>query len=423
MQGVIAVAVSVTWASPVVAADVNKAPTSVTVAAQSWTAIFDSEVRWFSWENTQGSPTGVTPPSGEGEGRQVYVPMSLSVTGNPSPDWKLELVLRGGYVSAKQMTAGERGSVSTPTDTQASATVTYNGFNGVQPFVALLANLPTGESALYGNSRFARMDSDLVDIGTYGEGFNIGPTVGVNIPITPELMFTLSGGYTARGEYDKEAADPITGLITATDRVKNGNEATVSTSLGYSNGQLFAAISASYSWSGVSKVNDVGMPGFNEYKSGPRWMVSGNLSYAWTDHWTTSLNAFWVHSGKNEALDPTRTYLIPELFNSNSDVFRIGGDATYRMDNGLSLGPVASYMHRNNNSYDPASFSFSPAKTRWSAGGQASYRVTDAVNIRARIERVWIRESEFPGPMIPGPFIPALSGQAWQMSIGGTVVF
>ena len=410
-------------AGPVTAADVNKAPVPVTVATQSWTAAFDSEVRWFSWKNTQGSPTGVPPSSGEGKGWQVYVPMSLSVTGNPNPDWKLEFVLRGGYVSAEQTTAGQRGSVSTTTDTQASATATYNGFNGIQPFVALLVNLPTGESALYGSSRFARMDSDLVDIGTYGEGLNIGPSVGANIPITPELMLTLSGGYTVRGEYDKEAADPITGLITATDTVKNGNEATVSAALGYVSGPLFASASASYSWSGVSKVNEVGMPGFNEYQSGPRWMVSGNLSYAWTDHWTTSLNAFWVHSGKNDVLDATRTFLIPETFNANSDVFRIGGDVTYKMENGLSLGPVASYMHRNHNSYDPVTFSFSPAKTRWSLGAQASYTVTNAVNIRARVERVWIHENEFPGPAVPGPFIPVLSGEAWQLAVGGTVFF
>ena len=93
------------------------------------------------------------------------------------------------------------------------------------------------------------------------------------------------------------------------------------------------------------------------------------------------------------------------------------------MENGLSVGPVASYMYRNHNSYDPVTFSFSPAKTRWSLGAQASYTVTNAVNIRARVERVWIHENEFPGPAVPGPFIPVLSGEAWQLAVGGTVFF
>jgi len=200
---------------------------------QLWNISFNSEVRYFSWNNTRGFTTDVAPLSGNGHGTQVYAPMSLSVTGNPSPDWKYEFVLRGGFVSASQSTSGERGSVDTAVDTQVSSTVTYNGFTGFQPFVATLINVPTGSAALYGNSRFARMDGDLVDQGTYGEGFNFGPTAGVNIPLSQSLIFTLSGGYTLRTPFSKEANDPITGLVTATVPIKNGDEATLTAALGY----------------------------------------------------------------------------------------------------------------------------------------------------------------------------------------------
>src|ERR1700730_12626093 len=181
---------------------------------QTWNISYNSEVRYFSWQNSRGFPASVPPLAGTGHGSQVYAPMSLSLTGNPSPNWKFEFVARGGLVSASQTTSGERGSVDTSVDTQLSGTVTYNGLTGFQPYLAMLINGPTGKSALYGSSRFARMDGDLVDQGSYGEGWNFGPTAGVNIPLSQALILTLSGGYTQRNPFAKESAKPITGLIT-----------------------------------------------------------------------------------------------------------------------------------------------------------------------------------------------------------------
>lgn len=412
--------VGVTGVNPSLAADTSPMPVKAAVqsADQAWAVSYNSEVRWFTWTNTRGFPTILAPLSGDGRGSQLYIPMSLSVSGSPNPNWKLEFVLRGGYVSASQDTAGNRGSVSTTTDTQASGTATYNGFTGFQPFVGLLMNLPTGKSALYGNSRFARMDSDLVDIGSYGEGWNFGPTAGVNIPITQALMFTLSGGYTFRGKYDKESADPITTLITATDSVKNGDEATVTAALGYSQGPLALQGSASYSWDGVSEV--IG-PGANQYRVGPRTTISGSASYAWNDQWSSNANAFWVHTEKNEVL--ALGVLVPEGFDTNNDLFRINTGLTYRMANGVSTGPIAGFLYRNRNSWNPATLTFVPAKTRWSAGGMAAYNVTNKISINSRVEKVWINESEFPGPGAPPSLAPAMSGDAWQLAFGATVNF
>lgn len=417
----IATAAALTAACPAFAASATNA--SVSTAVNAWTVSFASELRLFSWESTRGYTNDVAPLHGNGKGTQIYVPTTFSLSGAINPDWNLSFVLRGGYVSAQQNTAGERGSVSTPVDTQTSATLTYNGINGIQPYVAMLVNFPTGESALYGSARFARMDSDLVAIGTYGEGLNIGPSIGANIPITQALMLTLSAGYTVRGPFDKEAADPVTGLITATDNVENGNEGTVSASLGYTKGPLLALGSISYSWDGISKVNEPGMFGFNEYRSGPRWMVSGNVTYNWTAHWSTGVNGFWVHSEKNDVLDSTRTYLIPEAFNSNSDVYQIGGSVTYTMANGLAIGPVASFLYRNHNAVDPATFSYTPAKKRWAAGVKATYQVDNTSTLTASLKRVWVDENELPGPPYFTPYIPALSGHAWQVTLGGTMIF
>jgi hypothetical protein len=115
---------------------------------QLWNISYTTEVRYFSWQNTRGFPTNAAPLNGTGHGTQLYTPMSLSLTGNPNTNWKLEFVLLGGFVSSSQSTSGERGSVDTPVDSQLSGTATYNGFTGFQPIVAMLINAPTGKSAL-----------------------------------------------------------------------------------------------------------------------------------------------------------------------------------------------------------------------------------------------------------------------------------
>ncbi len=320
--------------------------------------------------------------------------MSLSVTGTPTPDWKLEFVVRGGFVSSSQSTSGQRGYVGTSVDTQLSGTVTYNGFNGFQPYVAMLINAPTGRSALYGTSRFARMDGDLVDQGTYGEGWNFGPTAGVSIPLTTELLFTLSGGYTARNAYNKEGFDIFTGLVTATDRVKNGDEATVTAALGFGRGPFSAQLSGSQSWDQELQTNEFGQFNFGRYQVGPRTTISGNVGYAFNEMVSIYANGFWTHTQANRVLEITQMFLIPELFNSNSNLYRINTGLNYRFANGVTAGPIGSYLYRDVNGWDPISGAFVPAKTRWAVGGVASYNVTNKISINGKLERVWIRENE-----------------------------
>ena len=390
---------------------------------QLWNISYNSEVRYFSWQNTRGFTTDVAPLNGRGGGTQIYAPMSLSLTGNPDPNWKLEFVARGGFVSSNQSTSGQRGYVGTAVDTQLSGTATYNGFNGFQPYVAMLINAPTGKSALYGNSRFARMDGDLVDQGTYGEGWNFGPTVGASIPLTKELLFTLSGGYTSRGAFNKEGLDVVTGLVTATDRIRNGDEASVTAALGFGRGPFSAQASGSYAMGRVSQSNEFGQFNYNRYQVGPRTTISGNASYAFNEMWSVSANGFWTHSERNQVLDITQLFLIPELFNSNSNLYRIDTGLSYRFGNGVTAGPIAGYLYRDRNGFDPVTFGFVPAKTRWSAGGVVNYNVTNKININAKLERVWLRENENPGPPPFTPLVPFLSGDAWVLAGGATVNF
>ena len=178
---------------------------------------FDSEVRYFSWERTQGNVPGR--PNQKGD--QVYVPISASTVGLINKDWRLELFARGGYVSSSRSAQAfspvifpavpfATGTSSTATDTLVSGTVTYLGIDGIQPYYSLNLNLPTGQTVLRGFSGISRSDPDLVDIATFGEGFNNAHTLGVNIPITTNTVFTINGGYTSKGAYNRDIGDPGT---------------------------------------------------------------------------------------------------------------------------------------------------------------------------------------------------------------------
>src|SRR5258708_5944718 len=91
--GAIAIGICGIGVSHSFAADLGATPMPVKAAAQSidqlWNISYNSELRWFSWQDTRGFTTDVAPLSGKGHGSQLYAPMSLSVTGNPDPNWKL----------------------------------------------------------------------------------------------------------------------------------------------------------------------------------------------------------------------------------------------------------------------------------------------------------------------------------------------
>ena len=70
--------------------------------------------------------------------------------------------------------------------------------------ISLGLNLPTGKSALFGAAAYARMDPDLVELSSFGEGTNIGPTIGFNIPLTSAVLLTFSVGHTWRGSFNLE---------------------------------------------------------------------------------------------------------------------------------------------------------------------------------------------------------------------------
>ena len=330
---------------------------------------------------------------------------------------------------ARQSTAGLSGEVATATDTVLSGTVTYLGFNGVQPFAGISANLPTGRSSLPGTAAFARMDPDLVGLASFGEGFNIGPTLGLSMPVTSTFILTTSAGYTWRGGYDRENSLAATNpTLQAPVRVEPGDVATVTQSVSWQWGQLKTVLTGSIS--GETATAESGTP---IYRPGLRYLASGSFAYNWQEFGVSTLTAAAAHANRNKVLFNGLPPLVVEALNTNSDVFRVGLQHLFPIGM-LAVGPSGSYLFRNHNDYDPTTLQFVPGKERWTAGLLARYVVNDTVTLNVHADHVWTREAENPAPggnkfsaltgvVAPAVAVPVVNSTGWQVSGGANAKF
>lgn len=428
LLGVISTALCA-W-SPAWAADMpTKAPPAAPadVVREAWNVQFASEVRYYSWKGDRGSPPNFN--TAPGSGSQWYVPVALQVTGKPVDVVKAQFLVRSGWVRSEQSTDGLSGTVATITDTVMSGTWTFLGINGVQPFVALSANAPTGKSALFGTEANARMDPDLVEIGSFGEGWNIGPSAGLSIPLTDQLMLTASVGYTWRGPFDRErSSSEINPAVQTPTNLDPGDVLTGTLTLGYQDRDV--------TWSATGAVSEETKTtenGVDLYKAGRRYVVSATVARNWPGQWgQTTVNASYAHSNRNEVLFLGTSALVQEVVNTNSDLYRVALQHLFLVDDTLALGPTASYLHRNNNSYGAGTLQFVPAKERWAVGGLARKALTQNVTFNVRGEYVWTDEDERPASgdvmfsvlandFVAGSAVPFVSSRGWMVAAGVNV--
>jgi hypothetical protein len=390
--------------------------------APAWQYTFDEDTRFYSWTGTRGFPA---PPAGAaGSGWQLYTPISIGAVGQISPDQKLEFQIRSGTVWSSQTTSGQSGQFSEVTDTGVTGTYTYLGLTGIQPYVSLALNLPTGRSALLGTAANGRMDPDLVGIAVSGEGFNVGPTIGANIPVGETLMFGLAAGYTYRGPYNKDALinpTTFTPFLGPSSSFDPGDDFTITGTVTYAQGALAWRTSAAVNFETNTNVNGVlGAVPFNGalYRAGDRYTVQSTLSYDWTKAWTSVFSGAWTHSNRNNVLAANLPPLIAELFNSNNDVFQATLDNKFQVRPDVIAGPTIGYMYRNNNSWVPVSALFVPQKTKWTAGGFFTYNLFKEVALNGRVEHYWLNQAATPATPLP-----VLADNGWLVSLGGTLTW
>jgi hypothetical protein len=377
------------------------------------------DARYVTWE-TRNEATGET----TSKGHQFYVPFGGQTSMRFADDFKIKLLARSGYVSTKNENIFPNvldpaspfifsGDLAHLTDTSVTGTLSINAIPGIQPYVSFGANLPTGQTIISGPQRTAiRVDSDIVQIASYGQGLNLAPTVGANIPITRDWLVNLSFGYNNRGKFDRIRVGPGGEKITEIDPSDTRTAAAV---LSYGKGPLYVSITGSYTTENAAtfKGDTIVHPYF---QSGHSYMAGVSIDYTWDKNWQFSTSVSYAQSHRN--LNPSEfveDLLVTEDFNSNNSVTRVTFDPTYTEDK-WSFGPSIGFTYRDKNSWSSETENFVPAKTIWSLGGAARYTVSDNLGLSARIERSWIDERR-------SRDVDPLGTDIWLFTFGGTVSF
>lgn len=395
------------------AADIPVKAVQQQQAASDWTVTSDVEFRYFSWERTSGNPTGQP----NQKGSQFYAPFGVAASGTLGNGFKLDLTARSGYVSTSRSadpgdTVYRSATVGTTTDSQLGFTLTYLDINGIVPFYSLNLNLPTGRSRLSGDQPIAATDPDLVDVPTFGVGFNHAHTLGTNIALTPDTVLTLSAGYTNRGAYTRE----VVGLglpVTASETYKPGDNFSLSAGLGTQFGSLALNGNIAVSWDQASRQG-----GVETSKTGTNLLLTGTAGYAWNQAHRTTVNLSYAHTERNSFQGPFGPPLVAEAFNSNSNIFSGNIEHAVLVSQSAQLFGKLGYLYRDANSYDPATFSFISAKDKISVGGGVRYGFTPTWSGNARVERFWIKEQPYPGVLRPEQRF-----EGWVLALGATAKF
>lgn len=138
----------------------------------------------YQWRDSDGN-----------HGHQVVLPFSVGY-------WQKDLswYLNTNWVNSNHgSTPG--GSVNTLTDT----TVSVAKRNEKKKFIVdylLEVNIPTGKPALSWSERYAKMNEDLVEKSTFGEGWKFAPGIDVSWRIGKEDLWTVGTSYSFNGSYD-----------------------------------------------------------------------------------------------------------------------------------------------------------------------------------------------------------------------------
>jgi hypothetical protein len=374
--------------------------------APAWTGSLEVDLRYVNWSGDRGDSTSV---NRKGGGEQLYLPVSLSANGTQG-DFKIETLLRTAFVWANQATPTQSGSISTLTDTVLSGTFTDIAIDGVQPFVSLNFNLPTGKTALFGPRAFARMDPDIVDVPAFGEGFNFGVTLGANIPIRENLVATLSGSHIWRGGFTRETPfNPP--FPQTTTQMSPGNSESLDGSLSWQGSEWY--LQGALSW---SHAHTISIDSFPAIRPGDSVSASFSAFYQSSPAWSASADVSWSYAFKNST-DQGNGFMT-EPRDSNSNMLSINLTPTWNF-NGGNVGPHIGFLYRDHNAYRTVDESFSPAKTRLAAGARVQFALTPAAVLTLSADRIWTNERE----LLFAPSIPVVAKAAWNVALGTTISF
>ena len=128
---------------------------------------------------------------------QINIPITFE-----GKEGKYSISLLAGFTRTSiELADGTDESLSTILDTKLNLSYEVPGDLPVDVLIGLDFNIPTGKTNLSQDELILLMDPDLISITTFGEGFNVNPSVNI-VKKWKDWVAGFGIGYLYRGEYD-----------------------------------------------------------------------------------------------------------------------------------------------------------------------------------------------------------------------------
>jgi hypothetical protein len=307
--------------------------------------------------------------SPESQGDEITIPFGISYKSQ-----RFLVSLESAYSSANvDWSDGQKGELASLTDTVVSASYSYT-FSG-QPMAVLFGldmNLPSGKTGLNKTERLAEAGdrNDLFEVDNFGEGFNIGPSIGI-LREFRKASLTVNSAYIFYGEYDPTSDIPD-------DDLNPGDQLFLHGALNrYAASWLDLGALLSYSYFTPDEVG-----GEENFQDGQRLVLSGNAKLK-GERLGALLSIQYAIQGKNKDLIGDK--LQEESENSNGDEFFGLLSLSYLATSDLTLrlqGDVRYYAESEYQDPD-ANLPFSGKRVRYALGPGLYYNLNKHLSLNA----------------------------------------
>lgn len=294
-----------------------------------------------------------------------------------------EASFRAGYISlhVDSDSALQDGALDGVTDSVFSLAYDFQRQQGARRSLRLSAdiNLPTGLTELSPGEQAALVDSDLVDMPRYGEGWNVGVGANAAFAVSPRLSVALGAGYVYRGPYRPFLAEPrlepgdaLSGTIQG---VRAGKRALTKLSL--------SVFGQTVTERGTAKFYRPGTFGsvelLQQLQAGSRTTLFGSASYG--------------HSWKGAIYAPVASAIPIKA----GDTLSVALGAERTVSSRAQIGVRASYVRRGTEAIDPVLLDFTPAREIYSFRLSGRLRATRNFDLSANafVKRIVDEPSTF----------------------------
>lgn len=289
------------------------------------------------------------------DGNQYHIPLKFGASGQ---NFSAELLT--GYCSTTlSPDTGDRQTLEGILDSKLNFSYKLPGNLPVDILFGLGFNLPTGQTDLSVDQLALIMDSDLVSITSFGEGFNVNPT----LTIAGEwlnLVWGIGAGYTWRGKYDysEYLADYDPGdIFSLTSELQY-----------YITPSMVARLFAEYCNYGTDQAG-----GYDTMEEGDFLLVGTGIK-ADAGKWTFDLDLKTILRDKSRFM----TFfgdLSEEDENSHGDEWSSTLRVSYRLSDRIVLKPSVSYLSIDANDYEYYSWYYVAGREKFNAGFGMEYRL------------------------------------------------